>query len=100
MLDLNLLKSDVNEIALKLKKKGFKLDVAMFSSLLDERRELQVATQNLQKERNNKSKLVGQLKAKQEDAADVMNDLAVISETIKKQEVQLRDIETRAMTFY
>lgn len=71
MLDPKLLRSDPNAIADQLKIKGYDLDSKAFLSLDAKRKELQVAAETLQQERNayakNMGALIGQAKAKGED---------------------------------
>ncbi|AJQ95405.1 serine--tRNA ligase [Gynuella sunshinyii] len=61
MLDIKLLRTELEDVALKLKKKGFTLDVDTFQSLEAERKSLQVESESLQAEKNKASKEIGQL---------------------------------------
>jgi seryl-tRNA synthetase len=67
MLDPNLLRTEPDAVAEKLARRGFKLDVETLSSLEERRKVLQVKTENLQAERNSRSKSIGQAKARGED---------------------------------
>lgn len=51
----------------KLARRGFKLDVDKLGALEERRKVLQVKTENLQAERNSRSKSIGQAKARGED---------------------------------
>ena len=64
MLDIKVLRADPQEVATRLKVKGFSLDTDAFERLEGERRRLQSETEQLQNERNVKSKGIGQAKAK------------------------------------
>ena len=66
MLDPKRLRSELDEIATQLARRGFKLDVDTISSVEERRKALQIETQNLQNERNSRSKAIGQAKAKGE----------------------------------
>ncbi len=64
MIDINLLRDDVNGIATSLKKRGFDLNTEDFIELETNRKKIQVRTQELQKIRNENSKKIGAEKAK------------------------------------
>jgi seryl-tRNA synthetase len=67
MLDSKLLRTNLDEIAQNLAKRGFVLDVATLATLEEQRKAIQVKTQDLQNERNTRSKSIGQAKARGED---------------------------------
>ena len=67
MLDVKRLRTDPEACAAALALKGFELDVQQFVELEEQRRQLQQQTEQLQSERNSKSKAIGQAKAKGED---------------------------------
>ena len=62
MLDIQLLKKDVEYVSLALKSRGYKLEAGVFQDLETRRKEIQTRTQNLQAERNRHSKQIGLLK--------------------------------------
>ncbi|STV08065.1 seryl-tRNA synthetase [Klebsiella pneumoniae] len=57
MLDPNLLRTEPDAVAEKLARRGFKLDVDKLRALEERRKVLQVQTENLQAERNSRSKI-------------------------------------------
>ncbi|CAA0119626.1 Serine--tRNA ligase [BD1-7 clade bacterium] len=61
MLDVKLLRKDIETVAEQLKKKHFELDVSRFNTLESQRKDSDVHTQNLQSERKKASKKVGEL---------------------------------------
>ena len=67
MLDPRLIRSELEQIEAQLARRSFSLDKAAFAELEGRRREIQSKTQALQSERNSRSKLIGQAKAKGED---------------------------------
>lgn len=67
MLDSYLLRNNLDEVINKLKTRGFKFDNVLYQELEEKRKKLQVQTQELQNEKNIRSKEIGQLKAKKED---------------------------------
>jgi len=72
MLDAKQLRTDLENIATQLAKRGFTLDTATLKALEEQRKALQVKTQELQNERNTRSKSIGQAKARGEDIAPLL----------------------------
>ena len=72
MLDAKLLRTDTDNIATQLAKRGFTLDTAALNALEEQRKAIQVKTQDLQNERNTRSKSIGQAKARGEDIAPLL----------------------------
>jgi seryl-tRNA synthetase len=93
MIDLNLIKNDIDLVVRKLKSRGFDFDVSLFETLENKRKSIQVDTQELQQKRNEISKQIGTLKSKGEDASDLLEKVAKISEDSKKFESQLNQIQ-------
>jgi seryl-tRNA synthetase len=99
MLDIQLLRSQPAEVAARLAARGAAFDVAAFQALEDERKGLQVRTQELQAKRNALSKTIGQLKAKGEDTAAVMQEVAGLGDELKRNEEALADLLNRIDVF-
>ena len=95
MLDINLLRKDIAAVAERLRTRPFELDVAAFNALEAERKQVQVATEELQARRNALSKQVGVLKGRGEDASAVLAEVASIPDAIKAQETRLGDVQAR-----
>lgn len=89
MLDSKYLRGDIAETAQRLATRGFTLNVAQINALEEQRRELQVATQELQNQRNSKSKAIGQAKARGEDIAPLLTEVDGLGEALNKAKVQL-----------
>ncbi len=90
MLDIQLLRNDPEHVAQRLATRGgAPLDVAGFRALEDERKRIQVRTQDLQAKRNALSKQIGMLKAKGQDTAEVMAEVAGLGEQLKAAEAEL-----------
>ena len=68
MLDSKLLRTELDETAAKLARRGFNLDVETLRNLEEQRKSLQVTTEELQAQRNSRSKSIGQAKAKGDHA--------------------------------
>ena len=90
MLDPTLLRSQLAETAARLKQsRGFDLDVAGLEQLEAERKAIQGRTQELQNLRNTRPKAIGQAKAKGEDVAPLMAEVAGIGDELKASEARL-----------
>ena len=90
MLDPVLLRTHAAETAARLRQaRGFTLDVAALESLEGERKALQVRTQELQNLRNTRSKAIGQAKAKGEDVAGLLAEVAGFGDELKAGEARL-----------
>ena len=99
MLDIQLLRNNLPEVARRLAARGVTLDTDAFRVLEDERRDLQTRTQELQARRNSASKLIGQLKAKKESVADVMAEVAGLGDALKDSEARLATLFERFNAF-
>ena len=90
MLDPALLRANPSELAQRLlASRGYVLDVSAVESLEATRKQLQTRTQELQNLRNTRSKAIGQAKAKGEDVAGLMAEVAGFGEELKQSEVEL-----------
>lgn len=99
MLDPKLIRQGIDDIAAQLKKRGFILDVAKFNALEDQRKQLQVKLQELQNERNVRSKEVGFAKAKGQDADHLLKDLKELSDSLKKIEEEFSIVQDELENF-
>ncbi|WP_455230824.1 serine--tRNA ligase [Geopseudomonas aromaticivorans] len=75
MLDSKLVRGQPQEVAQRLAARGFQLDVARLEALESRRKETQTRTEQLQAERNTRSKSIGQAKQRGEDIAPLMADV-------------------------
>ena len=97
MLDINLLRNNLEEIRKNLQKRGFDLDVKLFESLDSERKRLQVETESLQEKSNIVAKEIAQEKNKNtknrnlEDAKKISNDLKKIKTKLDKALIDLNN---------
>ncbi len=99
MLDIQTLRNDVNQVAARLATRGFVLDTAKFAQLEGERKTIQTRTQELQAKRNSSSKLIGQAKAKGEDASAIMAEVANLGDELKQLEAQLERVQNDLNAF-
>ncbi|MCE3237881.1 MAG: serine--tRNA ligase [Gammaproteobacteria bacterium] len=94
MLDPKLIRADLNGIAEKLKTRGIILDVSRLHSLEEQRKTVQMHLQNLQNERNTRSKAIGQAKAKNENSDALFHTLKELNDSIKVSEEQFSHIQS------
>ena len=96
MLDPALLRSRLAETAARLvETRGYMLDVSLVESLESSRKQLAMETQELQNLRNTRSKAIGQAKAKGEDVAPLMAEVAGIGDKLKANEQALADAQAK-----
>ena len=89
MLDPKLLRNHLDVVVEKLKRRNFQFDVATYQALEDKRVIFQQKTQDLQAERNNASKLIGEMKRKGEDAQVILDQVANLGDELKTNETAL-----------
>ena len=99
MLDIQLLRTQIDTVAARLATRGMQLDTAAFQALEDERKQLQTRTQELQARRNALSKQIGMLKGKGEDASGVMAEVAQLGDELKACEQALPVLLERMNAF-
>ncbi|WCE03964.1 serine--tRNA ligase [Pseudoxanthomonas sp. JBR18] len=96
MLDPVLLRNQPADLAQRLRDtRGFDLDVSALESLEARRKQIQVRTQELQNLRNTRSKAIGQAKAKGEDVAPLLAEVAGFGEELKASEVELDQLRAQ-----
>ncbi|MCU6670898.1 serine--tRNA ligase [Enterobacteriaceae bacterium H4N4] len=92
MLDPNLLRNEPDAVAEKLARRGFKLDVDKLGALEERRKVLQVQTENLQAERNSRSKSIGQAKARGEDIEPLRLEVNKLGEELDQAKAELEEL--------
>src|SRR3990172_1692015 len=95
MLDPHLLRTQLDAVAARLARRGVKLDTAGITVLEEQRKAIQTTTQQLQAERNSKSKTIGQAKAKGEDTAPLMAAVADLGDKLRAAETELASIQAQ-----
>ena len=95
MLDPQLLRTDIDAVASRLASRPFLLDVAGFKTLEEERRTVQIRTQELQTARNQFSRRIGQAKSKGEDASALMVESSATNAELADLEKRLGAIQER-----
>jgi seryl-tRNA synthetase len=95
MLDLQLLRKDLDAIAARLADRGHQLDTDAFRALETERKSIQTRTEELQAQRNALSRQIGAMKSRGEDTTAVMAEVAGIGEALKQASEQNDAVQTR-----
>jgi len=93
MLDPRLFRSDIETTAQQLARRGFVLDSAAVTALENERKAIQIETQDLQNERNTRSKAIGKAKANGEDIQPLLDEVADLGDRLKQAEGRLAEIQ-------
>jgi seryl-tRNA synthetase len=99
MLDITLLRKDIDAVARRLADRGFTLEVAAFQALESDRRALQTRTEELQARRNSLSKQIGAMKGRGEDTSAVMAEVGGIGDELKASTVRLDEIQAKLSDF-
>ena len=99
MLDPQLLRTNVETVRAALARRGFQLDTDTLARLEATRKQVQTATENLQAERNRRSKSIGEAKARGEDIDAVRADVARLGEELKARQAQLEQIQDELEAF-
>ncbi len=93
MLDPRLLRNELETTAAQLARRGVVLDQDKISGLETRRKELQVAAQELQNERNTRSKSIGKAKAAGEDIQPLLAEVSDLGEKLKSAEEELAAVQ-------
>lgn len=89
MLDPKYLRTELEETATRLNARGYELEVATISELEERRKVLQVSTQELQAQRNSRSKSIGQAKARGEDIAPLLAEVGELGDKLDSAKAEL-----------
>lgn len=102
MLDIQLLRHDVAAIAQRLATRGYEFDTARFHTLEEQRKAVQVKTEELQAARNSLSKQIGALKGqgKHDEAQDVMNQVNQIKIDLEHAAADLQTIQQQLESWF
>jgi seryl-tRNA synthetase len=98
MHDVQLLRRDLDGVIAKLETRQSPqtyLDRARYAALEAERKQVQVEAENLQGQRNALSKRIGQLKAKGEDVASVMAEVAGLGEQLAATSARNEEVQAQ-----
>jgi len=95
MLDPRLFRSDLDFVKEQLNRRSFDFNTGYYSELEASRKDIQVKTQELQNERNSRSKAIGQAKAKGEKVQSFLDQVQTLGDQLKVAEAQLAEIQEK-----
>jgi seryl-tRNA synthetase len=93
MLDPKLLRNDLDAVKEALARRGFELDTAAIQSLEEARKTLQTQTQQLQNDRNTRSKSIGKAKAQGDDIQPLLAAVSQLGDELKQAESELTELQ-------
>jgi len=99
MIDIQLLRSNLDAVAGRLATRGYRLERDAFLALEAERKQLQGETQALQSSRNAFAKKIGQAKAKGEDVTPLMAEAQDVNARLGDLEKSLEQAQQRLQAF-
>jgi seryl-tRNA synthetase len=92
MIDPKLLRQDADRVAANLARRGFDFDAAAYLSLEEQRKALQVETEELRNVRNTRSKSIGKAKAQGQDIEPLLADVKKLGEKLDSNEARLQEL--------
>ena len=98
MLDPKLLRTDLDAVKEALARRGFELDITTIQTVEASRKALQTKTQQLQNERNTRSKSIGKAKARGVDIQPLLAEVSQLGEQLKQAESELAELQNRMNT--
>jgi seryl-tRNA synthetase len=93
MLDPKRIRTELDVVAAELARRGYTLDTTRLEQLEQCRKDLQVRTQDLQAERNSRSKSIGKAKAAGVDIAPLLKEVEGLGEQLKGAEQELATLQ-------
>ncbi len=100
MLDPKFFRDELAWTAEKLAQRGFHLDVNKIEQLEAQRKTLQIETQALQNERNNRSKAIGQAKAAAQNVDGLLSEINQLGDQLTAKEEQLASLQQQLQNIY
>ncbi|NCF51734.1 serine--tRNA ligase [Gammaproteobacteria bacterium] len=94
MIDPKRLRQSAGDVAENLARRGHVFDVDAYEALEERRKTLQVDTENLQNERNMRSKAIGKAKASGEDIAPLLAAVKDLGEQLENCQAQLQSVQS------
>ena len=94
MLESKLLRGKIDFVVEQLKRRNFSFDVDEYNELENQRKIIQVQTQELQNLRNTKSKSIGQAKASGENIEPLLEEVSELGEKLDSAKDQLQEIQS------
>ncbi|HET9843749.1 MAG TPA: serine--tRNA ligase [Gammaproteobacteria bacterium] len=100
MLDPKKLRNNFEEIAQRLQLRGKTVDLNLFNLMEESRKKLQIETQELQSERNKRSKEIGVLKSKGEDVSSFVKEMESLRDSLNDKEQALNALLGEQENFF
>ncbi|MFD1260142.1 serine--tRNA ligase [Entomomonas asaccharolytica] len=94
MLDSKLVRTQPQEVAKRLATRGFTLDVEKIEALEEQRKTVQIKTEQLQADRNARAKTIGQAKQRGEDITPLLNEVDQLGAELESSKRELETIQT------
>ncbi|MGB0954592.1 MAG: serine--tRNA ligase [Panacagrimonas sp.] len=99
MLDPKRLRTESQDVAAQLARRGFALDLDFLNATEARRKQVQTRTEQLRAERNARSKLIGQAKSRGEDVSQIMAEVSALGSDMDAANAELDEIQTRMEAF-
>jgi len=101
MIDIQLLRNDIDAVARRLATRGYELDVLEFKKLEEQRKTIQTSTEHFQSQRNSLSKQIGQAKAQKDQKliGKFMVEVAVFGDKLKQMEAENEAVQAKQREF-
>ncbi|MCY4210075.1 MAG: serine--tRNA ligase, partial [Gammaproteobacteria bacterium] len=99
MLDPHLLRKDMQAVSRALAKRGYVLDLTRLQALEQRRKDIQVATEQLQAERNRQSKAIGKAKGAGEDIQPLLAQVAALGDRLQSHQSELEAVQEELHEF-
>jgi seryl-tRNA synthetase len=93
MYNIKFIEENLDALEDNSKKKGVAIDFKLFAKLNEKRKTLQSSVDELRRERNEKSKKVGDLKKNKLDASKLLSELELLKENLTREEKDLKEIQ-------
>ena len=97
MIDPKLLRTELDTVAEKLAKRGYELDKAFWQQVEEQRKSIQVKTEELQAKKNAGAKQIGLMKRNGENTDALMAEMATISSEMKQAEDALKALQDKIL---
>ena len=98
MLDPRLFRTELDFVTQQLSRRSFNFNPVSYTELELRRKSVQIKTQELQNERNSRSKAIGQAKAKGEDVQPLLDEVQHLGDALKAAETELTEIQSEMET--
>jgi len=99
MLDPQLLRADPEAAAAALAPRGYEFDVTAWRDLEARRKELQVKVQELQNQKNQSAKSIGQAKARGEDIQPLLDEVKHLGKLLGQSEARFNDVRNEQQSW-